>query len=588
MENQRLLIWATFGMLMWLTYQSWTQDYGPQSAEATQASSDETLQLPNDADSLPSLPPPTTDSSLDAPQIAASAPAAQTATPGEPATDDTTIHVVTDVLEVDINTRGATLQRVSLNQYPVTKDHPDKLVELLNPGAPNFGLVQTGLRTAGDGAEANHLAIFETAATNYELGGADELVVPLLWTDGNGIRVEKEIRFTRGSYRIDITQRVSNDSGADWRGAEYAQLQRRSIEVDRSMFDVDTYSFDGPIIYDGEKSEKLKRGDLLSDGAVAFTAQAGWIGAIQHHFLSAIVPPAEGEYRYNVSVRGDTSTASLIGPAQTISSGAEHVFVTTIFSGPKLQQQLEEINDSLKLTVDYGWLTIISQPLFWLLSKVFSVVGNWGFAIILVTIMIKMVFYKLTEASGRSMAKMREIQPRMKALQDRYKDDRQALSQAMMELYKREKVNPAAGCLPILIQMPFFLAFYWVLLESVEMRQAPFMLWITDLSSRDPFFILPIIMGAAMLFQQRLNPAPADPIQAKVMQVMPVIFTVFFAFFPAGLVLYWVTNTGLSIAQQWYINKIVHEEAAARKGGKKNKNKDKNKDKDKDKDKQKS
>ncbi|RLA27665.1 MAG: membrane protein insertase YidC [Gammaproteobacteria bacterium] len=573
MENQRLLVWATFGMLAWLTYQSWTQDYGPQPVEAVQPTADESLQPPNADESLPALPQATADSSLDAPQIQHQAPAAQSATESTVVDDSVIVHVVTDVLDVEINTRGATLQRASLNKYPVAKDQPDTLVELLNPSMPDFGLVQTGLRAAGDGEEANHLALFESAATYYELGGADEIVVPLVWTDGQGIRVEKEIRFTRGSYRVDITQRVINDSGTEWRGAEYAQLQRRSIEVERSMFDVDTYSFDGPIIYDGDKSEKLKRDDLQSDGPFAVAAQAGWIGAIQHHFLTAVVPPDDGDYRYNVSVRGDTSTASLIGPAQTVSSGAEHLFTTTIFVGPKLQEQLEGINESLKLTVDYGWLTIISQPLFWLLSKVHSVIGNWGLAIILVTIMIKMVFYKLTEASGRSMAKMREIQPRMKALQDRYKDDRQALSQAMMELYKREKVNPAAGCLPILIQMPFFLAFYWVLLESVEMRQAPFALWITDLSSRDPYFILPIIMGAAMLFQQRLNPAPADPVQAKVMQVMPIIFTVFFAFFPAGLVLYWVTNTGLSIAQQWYINKIVHEEATARKSGKKKKDK---------------
>jgi len=573
MENQRLLVWATFGMLAWLTYQSWTQDYGPQPVEAVQQTADDSLQPPNADESLPALPQATADSSLDAPQIEQQAPAAQSATESTAADDSVIVRVVTDVLNVEINTRGATLQLATLNKYPVAKDQPDTLVELLNPSMPNFGLVQTGLRAAGEGEEANHQALFESAATNYELGGADEIVVPLVWTNGQGTRVEKEIRFTRGSYRIDITQRVINDSGAEWRGAEYAQLQRRSIEVERSMFDVDTYSFDGPIIYDGDKSEKLKRDDLQSDGPFAVAAQAGWIGAIQHHFLTAVVPPDDGDYRYNVSVRGDTSTASLIGPAQTVSSGAEHLFTTTIFVGPKLQEQLEGIDESLKLTVDYGWLTIISQPLFWLLAKVYSVLGNWGLAIILVTIMIKMVFYKLTEASGRSMAKMREIQPRMKALQDRYKDDRQALSQAMMELYKREKVNPAAGCLPILIQMPFFLAFYWVLLESVEMRQAPFALWITDLSSRDPYFILPIIMGGAMLFQQRLNPAPADPVQAKVMQVMPIIFTVFFAFFPAGLVLYWVTNTGLSIAQQWYINKIVHEEATARKSGKKKKDK---------------
>ena len=223
---------------------------------------------------------------------------------------------------------------------------------------------------------------------------------------------------------------------------------------------------------------------------------------------------------------------------------------------------------TLKLTVDYGWLTIISQPLFWLLSFVYGFVGNWGVAIILVTFLIKLAFYKLTESSGRSMAKMRNLQPRMKALQDRYKDDKQALSQAMMELYKREKVNPAAGCLPILIQMPFFLAFYWVLLESVEMRQAPFALWITDLSTRDPYFILPLIMGAAMFCQQKLNPAPADPVQAKVMQIMPIMFTVFFAFFPSGLVLYWVTNTLLSIAQQWNVNRVVEAETKAQKASK--------------------
>jgi YidC/Oxa1 family membrane protein insertase len=342
------------------------------------------------------------------------------------------------------------------------------------------------------------------------------------------------------------------------------------------MFDVDSYSYDGAVVYDGEKSEKLGRDDLISDGAYNIQATNGWTATIQHHFLNAIVPPVDSLYVFDISVRGDIAVSSFIAtPSVIVSPGSEHIFETTVFVGPKLQAQLEEIAESLKLTVDYGWLTIISQPLFWLLSLVFSFAANWGVAIIIVTILIKAVFYKLTEASGRSMAKMREIQPRMQALQERYKDDRPALSQAMMELYKREKVNPAAGCLPILIQMPFFLAFYWVLLESVEMRQAPFAFWITDLSSRDPYFILPIIMGAAMLFQQRLNPTPGDPVQAKVMQIMPIMFTAFFAFFPSGLVLYWVTNTVLSIGQQWYINKVVHEEAVAKKGGKKKKDKPK-------------
>jgi YidC/Oxa1 family membrane protein insertase len=292
-----------------------------------------------------------------------------------------------------------------------------------------------------------------------------------------------------------------------------------------------------------------------------------------------VVPDTGTEQHYNVAIRNDVAIASVIGPTHTIAPDSEQTFETTLFVGPKLQSQLEQVTPTLKLTVDYGWLTIISEPLFWLLSKIERVVNNWGLAIIIVTILIKLVFYKLTQASGRSMAKMREIQPRMKALQERYKDDRQQLSQAMMELYKREKVNPAAGCLPILIQMPFFLAFYWVLLESVEMRQAPFALWIDDLSARDPYFILPFIMGVAMFVQQKLNPTPADPMQARVMQIMPIVFTVFFAFFPSGLVLYWVTNTILSIAQQWRINKVVEEEGRRRRAGKKEPKKKNGKDK---------
>jgi len=407
---------------------------------------------------------------------------------------------------------------------------------------------------------------------SYELGGADEVVVPLTWTDERGVVVEKRYRFTRGGYAIGLQQEVTNGGDGLWRGAEYVRIKRHFGEQERSMFDVDSYSFAGPIIYDGEKSEKLKRDDLIEDGKYGFYSQQGWFGSIQHHFLSAVVPTPGTEHKFEVAVTGENSTSSVIGRnAETIAPGSSKTFETMLFVGPKLQSQLEEIDKTLKLSVDYGWLTIISQPLFWLLSKVYAFVGNWGVSIIFVTLLIKLAFYKLTESSGRSMAKMRNLQPRMKALQDRYKDDRQALSQAMMELYKREKVNPAAGCLPILIQMPFFLAFYWVLLESVEMRQAPFALWITDLSTRDPYFILPLIMGGAMFMQQKLNPAPADPVQAKVMQIMPVMFTAFFAFFPSGLVLYWVTNTLLSIAQQWKINTVVEAEAKAQKSGKKKK-----------------
>ena len=564
MDNQRLMIWGLFGFLAWITYQTWVQDYAPKPVpQATQTVDQPGLTAPNGdniGDDLPELTAPP-EGGIDAPMPAdIGAPAAAEAPSRAP-----TIHVKTDVMDVEISLQGGTLQSAYMQGYPVAKDDPDTLIQLLSTDPSNFGVIQTGLRIAGDGEEPNHRAMFVSSSTSFDLGNAETLVVPIQWKSEDGISVEKRFTFKRGQYAIGIEQEVSNNSSGLWRGADYAQIQRISKEQERSMFDVDSYSFAGPIIYTGEKAEKLKHDDLMEDGAYKFKAQNGWLGAIQHHFLSALVPARATEQSYSVSVRGDRSTTSMIGVAQSVAPGSSKTFSTTAFVGPKLQSQLEEIDETLKLTVDYGWLTIISNPLFWFLSIVFDFVGNWGVAIILVTFFIKLLFYKLTESSGRSMAKMRNLQPRMKALQDRYKDDKQALSAAMMELYKREKVNPAAGCLPILIQMPFFLAFYWVLLESVEMRQAPFALWITDLSTKDPYFILPLIMGAAMFMQQKLNPAPTDPVQAKVMQIMPIMFTGFFAFFPSGLVLYWVTNTLLSIAQQWKINKVVEQEAKTKK-----------------------
>ncbi len=556
MDNQRLLIWAFLGLMGWMTYQTWVQDYAPRPVATTTT---EALQpdpaISSEGSDLPELSAPT-DVALDAP-----APVEQPAVATVATTSSApTVRVSTDVLDIEISTEGGTLQSARLKAYPIAKDQPDTLVQLLSKESANFGLIQTGLRVLGEGEEPNHRAVFASSSDSYELGSADTLIVPLRWTGADGVSVEKRFLFKRGSYAIGIEQEVSNGGEGLWRGADYAQIQRYSKEQERSMFDVDSYSFIGPIVYTGEKSEKLKRDDLMDDGAYTFKSQSGWLGAIQHHFLSAVVPEQGAGQSYAVSVRGERSIASVIGEAQSIAPGSSRIFTTTAFVGPKLQSQLEEIHDKLTLTVDYGWLTIISNPLFWVLNFVFEYVGNWGVAIILVTFLIKLAFYKLTESSGRSMAKMRGLQPRMKALQERYKDDKPAHSAAMMELYKREKVNPAAGCLPILIQMPFFLAFYWVLLESVEMRQAPFALWITDLSTKDPYFILPLIMGAAMFTQQKLNPAPADPVQAKVMQIMPIMFTAFFAFFPSGLVLYWVTNTLLSIAQQWKINKVVEQE----------------------------
>jgi YidC/Oxa1 family membrane protein insertase len=551
--------------MLWLTWQAWQEDQRP-PADVTTPAAEETMPgLPEEgAPVLPEMPAADID---DVPSL----PAADEPTPvGSTiaAPSAAIINVRTDVFDLDISTQGGTLQRAALPLYPVHKDQPDVPVVLLSPASDDLGLIRTALRS-DDSAAPGHDALFSSARTSYDIGSNDELAVPLTWTDGAGIEVEKTYTFRRGSYRIDVEQTVRNKTESTWRGDQYSQILRRSFELERSMFNVDSYSFDGPVVFDGDKSEKLKRDDLLDDGPYRFTADYGWAASIQHHFLSAIVPERGAPHIYQVQVKGNAMTASVVGAKQDVAPGESFTFTRTLFVGPKLQDQLEAIDKKLKLTVDYGWLTILSQPLFWLLSKAYAIFANWGVAIIMVTILIKLAFYKLTESSGRSMAKMRNLQPRMKAIQERYKDDRQKQSQAMMELYKREKVNPAAGCLPILIQMPFFLAFYWVLLESVEMRQAPFALWISDLSSRDPYFILPLIMGAAMFFQQKLNPQVGDPVQVRVMQIMPIVFTGMFAFFPAGLVLYWVTNTVLSIAQQWKINKVVEREAKDQKGGKK-------------------
>jgi YidC/Oxa1 family membrane protein insertase len=429
MDNQRLLPWAFFGMMVWFTYQAWMREYPPVTATPPTPAVENSLDAPAGQTDLPALVE--LPSMNDAPSVTDAPVLEPTAALGpdiDPAAGDEIIIVTTDVLRLEIDTRGGSLRRAQLLAYPVAKDQPDTLVELLSPTPYELGLIQTGLRSTGDGEEANHLAQFSTTSKRFDLDGRDEIEIPLNWSNDSGVRVEKTIRLKRGSYTIEIEQRVINGSAQEWRGAAYAQLQRRSRPIERSMFDVDTYSFDGPLIYDGEKSAKQKRDDLLEDGPTSFVSSTGWVAAIQHHFLTAVVPAAGTEQRYNVSLRGDggVSLASAIGPATTVDPGRDSVFNTSVFVGPKLQAQLEQITPTLKLTVDYGWLTIISEPLFWLLSKVFSFVGNWGVAIILVTALIKSAFYKLTQTSGRSMAKMREIQPRMKALQDRYKDDRQA------------------------------------------------------------------------------------------------------------------------------------------------------------------
>ncbi len=553
MDNQRVFLWTALALVLWLNYLAWQRDYAP--APSTPAPAATTEVRPAEPDTLPELP--AEPSAANAPPAAAptevAAPEQQTAS---------TIRVLTDVLSIEISTRGGELVRADLLEYPRVKNQPDVPVRLFDTAPPGIFVARSGLRAVNEQAEPTHLAVFESAASEYKLGaGEDKLVVPLTWTDGTGVTITKTYTFYPGTYRIDLAYEVNNASTRDWKAASYVQLVRHYEHVERSYFKVETYAYRGPAIYDGEAYRKLDIEDE-EDRQFKGTITGGWIAALQHHFVAAAVPPVDATYDYSINVnRNNDFTLGYRGPLQVIPAGGTHVFEEKLFVGPKLQSQLETTGPRLELVADYGKLTVIAQPLFWLLDKVHSFVGNWGWAIIIVTFLIKLVFYKLTAASGRSMAKMRNLAPRIKAIQERYKDDREQLGRQMMELYKREKINPLAGCLPILIQIPFFLAFYWVLLESVEMRQAPFLGWITDLSSRDPFFILPVLMGAAMFAQFKLQPMPStDPMQAKIFAFMPVIMAVTMAWFPAGLVLYWLTNTLLSIAQQWRINKLVAAE----------------------------
>jgi len=556
MDNIRAVLWVAFLAMAYLVYTTWTAEHAPPpestppAAAAPGGTRDDSATLP----ALDSAPPAT------AQTAPGGAPTAPTAAAPDAAPQPTQlVHVRTDVLDVWIDLHGGDLVRADLPKYPIDKREPDKVVRLLDYSPDTRWVFQTGIRSADGGAEPNHVATFRSASPEYALAaGEDTLVVTLDWAGDGAVTAQKVYTFHRGGYAIDLALKAASSSV--WRGAPYVQMTRLYHAVKRSYTSVDSYSFSGPVLFNGTEYSKLKFDDLAK-APVTQTEQGGWLAAIQHHFLAAAVPPAMDNVRYQAATRGPDFVLSALGSIQAVDATMPLDYRVTLFVGPKLQDQLAAAGPKLERAVDYGaTLGWIARPLFWVLSGVERYVGNWGWAIVLVVFGIKLAFYRLTAASSRSMAKMRRVQPKMKALQERYKDDRQALNEAMLELYKKEKVNPAAGCVPMLIQMPFFFSFYWVLVESVEMRQAPFMLWINDLSSRDPYFVLPLLLGIATFFQTRMSPPPPDPMQARVMQIMPLVFTGLFFFFPAGLVLYWLTNTVLGLLQQWRINQIVAKE----------------------------
>ena len=481
-----------------------------------------------------------------------------------------TISIQTDVLKLQIDPRGVSLISTELLKYPVEKKAGSPNVVLQDTKDVDFFVAQSGLiAAAGTNKTApTHESLFrvENGQTAFRLAdGQNTLEIPFVWNDvASGIQVRKILTLTRGSYAVKVKQEISNTGASAWQGAAYEQFIRAQPPTPpkHSMFtNPESFSLVGVAWYSEENTFKKKTfADFSAEDLPIKDASNSWISMVQHHFASAWIPDTKQLRQITTAtLQNDGKTRYLIrsqGPLIEVEKGKIRSLESTLWVGPKLQNDLEKINPSLKKTLDYGYVTVISEPLFWLLSLLHSWIGNWGWAIIAIVVLLKLALYKLSAAQYKSMAKMRAIQPRLEALKERYGDDRQAYSTAMMDLYKKEKINPAGGCLPMLIPLPIFFALYWVLLESVELRQAPWMGWIQNLTAPDPYFILPIMNLIVMFVTQKLTPMPGmDPMQKKVMQFMPLMFGVLMAFFPSGLVLYWVTNGLLGIAQQQVINK---------------------------------
>ena len=557
MDIKRSILLVALAVVAYMLVLQWNQDYGQAAlpAETTQTQSANTPQLPD----TPSAPVAGDGKHDDLPAVAGQQQAS--ALPSVSASSEELIRVRTDVLDVAIDPRGGDIVELHLPQFPRRQDRPDIPFQLFERSGQRLYVAQSGL--IGDGPDqASGRPLYSSAQQQYRLAeGQDQLVVDLTYS-ADGVNYIKRFSFARDNYDLNVSYLIDNQSGKAWTGYMFGQLKRDSSGDPSSSTATGTATYLGAALWTkNEPYTKVSMGDM-DDKSLRETVEGGWIAWLQHYFVTAWIPPADQVNQ--VQTRKDSQGNYIIGftgPALSVAAGAQGETGAKLYAGPKSQDKLEELSPGLRLTVDYGILWFIAQPIFWLLQNIHALLGNWGWSIIVLTIVIKLAFFPLSAASYKSMARMRAVSPKMQALKEQFGDDRQKMSQAMMELYKKEKINPLGGCLPILVQMPVFLALYWVLLESVEMRQAPWMFWITDLSIKDPFFILPIIMGVTMFIQQQLNPTPPDPMQAKVMKLLPIIFTFFFLWFPAGLVLYWVVNNVLSIAQQWYITRKIERAA---------------------------
>jgi YidC/Oxa1 family membrane protein insertase len=560
MDTQRLIAFIVFSFSALLLWDAWQKHNAPKVPAAAVVTA-------GAKGTEPTRSAPVAAAVTGAPASPGVPIAAPVAASGEP------IIVKTDLFEVELNTMGGDIRRVTLFKVFSALDR-NKPLTLLAADPKQYFVTQSGL--LGEGMPS-HKTIYTVQGREFALAaGQDKVEVRLNAKDSSGVEVVKRYTFGRGTYEIDVSYEVKNTGDKPIAPFAYFQFLRDGNQPSQEASQTSSFAgvatFTGPVVYTEEsKFVKVDFKDIEKGKQTHVKkAKDGWIGVIQHYFVSAWIPKGAVEREFFTNKVGDNLfTAGAIVPVGATDPGAVSMVTMPLYIGPQETDKLEKIAPGLNLVVDYGWLYILAAPLFWVLKWIHGAVGNWGWAIILLTVLIKLVFYPLNAKAGRSMAQMKVLAPKMEKLKELYGDDRQKLNQAMMELYKTEKINPLGGCLPIVVQIPVFIALYWVLLASIELRHAPWLGWIQDLSAPDPFYILPVIYAVSMFVQTKLNPQPADPVQAKVMLVMPIVFSVFFFFFPSGLVLYWVVQNLLSIVQQWYINRTLAAEAAAKAHGKK-------------------
>ena len=542
-DIQRYLLLAAIGVLTFMLLTEWVHFRQKQHELAEQPAAT--------TGAIQSTAPVTT-TNTEMPTLATAAAPVASPTAGSPL-----ISVRTDVLDIKIDLNGGDIVYAALPKHSVSMEKPDQPFVLMQQDAKRVYIAQSGLLGIDTAAGR---PVYSATSNSFELQpGMDSLEVELTYETPEKLQIRKRYIFTRGEYVATLNYRIDNLSPTPWQGSLWGQLKRDNSEDPNVVSGgLGMSSYLGAAASTATQTFKKFPFDDLAETPLKESMTGGWVSIIQHYFIGAWIPDAKSVNELSsVTTADKMHILRFTSPLQTINSNDSGEFSARFYAGPKDQYALRDIAPGLELSVDYGWLWMIAQPIFWLLMKIHGAVGNWGWAIVGVTVIVKILFFGLNAKAYKSMANMRKVQPKLLEIRERYADDRQKQSQEMMNLYKTEKINPLGGCLPILVQMPVFLALYWVLQESVELRHAPWILWINDLSAMDPYLVLPLLMGASMFIQQKLNPAPPDPMQAKIMQWMPVMFTFFFLWFPAGLVLYWVVNNTLSIVQQYIITKRI-------------------------------